>query len=318
MRGVLLDRASVDNGDLDLSRLETSLDDWSFFDNSSSDQVVERLQGASVAVCNKVLIDDHIMSAVPELDLICVTATGVNNIDLEAARRRGIAVANVTGYATPSVIQHVFALILALRTRMFDYQRALKAGKWQQSPFFCLLDYPINELAGQTIGIIGYGELGKAVAKVAKAFGMKVLISARPGSKKVNKDRATLETVLSEADVISLHCPLDSNTKNLIGKPQLELMKSGALLINTARGGIVDEVALLQALEDEVIAGAGVDVIEREPPVNGNPLLEASLPNLIVTPHIAWASQQSRQRLMNEVAENISAYIAGEERNRVV
>lgn len=318
MRGVLLDRASVDNGDLDLSRLEASLDDWSFFDNSSSDQAVERLRGASVAVCNKVLLDEHVMSAVPELDLICVTATGVNNIDLEAARRRGIAVTNVTGYATASVVQHVFALILALRTRMFDYQRALKAGKWQQSPFFCLLDYPITELAGQTLGIIGYGELGQAVARVARAFGMQVLVSARPGRKKVARDRVPLETVLSEADVVSLHCPLDNNTQNLIGKSQLAVMKPGALLINTARGGIIDEVALLQALEDETIAGAGVDVIAHEPPAKGNVLLEASLPNLIVTPHIAWASQQSRQRLMDEVAENIQAFINNEERNRVV
>ena len=318
MRGVLLDRASIDNGDLDLSHLETSLDDWSFFDNSNGDQVIERLQGASVAVCNKVLLDEHVMSAVPELDLICVTATGVNNIDLEAAHRRGIAVANVTAYATASVIQHVFALILALRTRMFEYQRALKAGKWQQSPFFCLLDYPITELAGQTLGIIGHGELGQAVARVAEAFGMHVLVSARPGSDVVPDDRVSVEMLLIEADIVSLHCPLDTNTQNLIGKSELALMKPGALLINTARGGIVDEAALLQALEDESIAGAGVDVIDREPPVNGNVLLEANLPNLIVTPHIAWASLQSRQRLMDEVAENIRAYMEGEDRNRVV
>ncbi|MBE9515868.1 MAG: 2-hydroxyacid dehydrogenase [Proteobacteria bacterium] len=318
MRGVLLDRASVDNGDLDMTLLETSLDDWSFFDISNGEQVIERLQGAAVAVCNKVIIDEHVMSAVPELDLVCVTATGVNNIDLEAAHHRGIVVTNVTGYATPSVVQHVFSLILALRTRLFEYQHALKAGKWQQSPFFCLLDYPINEIAGQTLGIIGYGELGRAVATVAKAFGMEVIVAARPGSSEVPEDRVSIETLLAQSDVVSLHCPLDSNTQGLIGSKELALMKQSALLINTARGGLVDESALLLALEDEQIAGAGIDVIEREPPINGNVLLEAGLPNLIITPHIAWASQQSRQRLMDEVAENIRAFVAGESRNRVV
>lgn len=318
MKGVLLDRASVDNGDLDLSQLETSLDDWSFFDTTTPGQVTERLKGSSVVVCNKVVLDEDRLSAAPEIDLICVTATGVNNIDLEAARKRGIAVTNVTAYATASVVQHVFSLILALRTRMFEYQRAVKAGKWQQSPFFCLLDYPISEIAGQTMGIIGYGELGKAVAGVARAFGMEVLVCARPGSDQVAQGRVSLEELLRYSDIISLHCPLDDNTRGLLGKNEFDQMKEGAILINTARGGIVDEASLMQALEDEVIAGAGIDVIEKEPPVNGNILLQANRPNLIVTPHIAWASTQSRQRLINEVAKNIEAYKIGEERNRII
>lgn len=317
MKGVLLDRASVDNGDLDLSHLETSLDDWSFFDSTKVNEIADRVKGASVVVCNKIVIDDQILSEAPEIDLICVTATGVNNIDIEAARRRGIAVCNVTGYATQSVVQHVFALILALRTRLNDYQRAIRAGKWQQSPFFCLLDYPIWELAGHTMGIIGYGELGKAVSAVARAFGMEVLVSARPGSAQVPQGRVALEALLQRSDVISLHCPLDDNTRGLLGKKEFAQMKPGAILINTARGGIVHEGALLQALEDEIIAGAGIDVLDREPPVNGNILLEANLSNLIITPHIAWASTQSRQRLVNEVALNIEAYVAGESRNRV-
>ncbi|MDH5632209.1 MAG: 2-hydroxyacid dehydrogenase [Gammaproteobacteria bacterium] len=318
MRGVILDRASLDNGDLDFTSLETSLDDWSFFDLTNSDEVIDHLRGATVAVVNKAVINDRIMSEVPELDLICVAATGTNNIDLDAARRRGIAVTNVTGYATPSVVQHVFALILALRTRLPEYQRAVKAGRWQQSPFFCLLDYSITELDGQCMGIVGYGELGQGVARVAAAFGMEVIIAARPGDPDPPPGRLPLMDLLSRADVVSLHCPLADNTRNLVGPEQLATMKKSALLINTARGGIVDETALLRALEDEQIGGAGIDVLAVEPPVDVSCLLKADRPNLVVTPHIAWASVQSRQRLINEVARNIAAYQAGELRNRVV
>ena len=211
--------------------------------------------------------------------------------------------------------QHVFALLLSLTTQLGKYRRAVMRGDWQQSHHFCLLDYPIEELAGKTLGIIGYGELGKSVANVAKAFGMKVIISQRPGA--IPKpDRVEMEQLLQSADVVSLHCPLTPDTQGLIGRDQLRSMKSSALLINTARGGIVDEAALADALRDGYIAGAGVDVLSEEPPQR-NPLLDKDIPNLIVTPHIARASRSSRQRLLSEIGHNIQAFLDGRPRNLV-
>jgi glycerate dehydrogenase len=222
----------------------------------------------------------------------------------------------VVGYGTPSVVQQVFALILALTTRLQDHQAAVARGEWQRSDQFCLLDYPFRELAGRRLGIVGYGELGRAVGRVGEAFGMQLLIAQRPGGD-ARPGRIPLVDLLPQVDVLSLHCPLTEQTRNLIGAAELSAMKPDALLINAARGGIVDEVALAAALRAGTIGGAGVDVLSREPPVEGNPLLAADLPNLIVTPHVAWASRESRQRMVDELALNIEAFLQGRERNRV-
>lgn len=315
MLGVFLDRDSLDRGDLDFSMLDNLNADWQFFGQTLPEDLQSRIASASIIITNKVVLDAKAMAAAPHLKLICVAATGYNNVDIAAARERGIQVCNVRGYATPSVTQHVFALLLSLTTQLGKYRRAVMRGDWQESHHFCLLDYPIEELAGKTLGIIGYGELGKSVANVAKAIGMKVIISQRPGGIP-QAGRVDLDQLLQEADVVSLHCPLTPDTEGLIGRDQLRSMKSNALLINTARGGIVDEAALADALRDGYIAGAGVDVLSEEPP-RQNPLLEKDIPNLIVTPHIAWASRSSRQRLLNEIGLNIQAFLDNQPRNLV-
>lgn len=317
MKGVFLDRGSVDIGDLDLGPLETSLPDWQSFMATAPNEVRERIAGASVVVSNKVSLDGETLRSAHSLQLVCVAATGTNNVDLGVALERGIRVCNVTRYGTPSVVQHVFALVLALTTRLTDYQAAISDGRWQHSTQFCLLDYPIREIAGKTLGIVGHGELGSNVAAIGRAFGMKVLIAQRPGGK-TQTGRLPLAQLLPQVDVLSLHCPLTSETTDLIGAKELALMKSDALLINTARGGIVDEQALANALREGQLGGAGVDVLSVEPPLPDNPLLGGDIPNLVVTPHIAWSSRESRQRLMDEVATNVRAYLAGKARNVVV
>ena len=269
-----------------------------------------------MVVTNKVVLDRDTLAGAEDLRLVCIAATGTNNVDLAAARELGIAVTNVARYATPAVVQHVFALILALTTRLPDYQRAVAAGAWQRHDAFCLLDHPIRELAGRTLGIVGFGELGQAVARVADAFGMSVLIAQRPGGPP-QAGRLPLDALLPRVDVLSLHCPLTDATRGLIGARELGLMRRDALLINTARGGLVDEAALAAALRGGDLGGAGVDVLTREPPAEGNPLLAADIPHLIVTPHTAWASREARQRLLDEVAANIAAFLAGQTRNRV-
>ncbi|MEN8131053.1 MAG: 2-hydroxyacid dehydrogenase [Pseudomonadota bacterium] len=314
--GVFLDLASIDRGDLDLSALTSLNVDWSLHRTTRPADTAERIRDAQVIVSNKVVLDRALLEGASSLRLVCIAATGTNNIELEAARELGIAVTNVTRYATPSVVQHVFTLMLALSTHLPDYQRLITAHRWQQSEQFCLLDYPVQELEEKTLGIVGYGELGRAVARVAKAFGMHVLVSQRPGGPE-KPGRVPFGKSLSQVDVLSLHCPLTDHTRNLIGERELSLMRPNALLINTARGGIVDESALALALKHGVIGGAGIDVLSTEPPENDNPLLDHDLPNLIVTPHIAWASRESRQRLIEEIARNIRAFIKGKMRNRL-
>lgn len=317
MRGVFLDLQSVDRGDLDLVPLQECLLDWEFYDSTPPEQVIERLAQADVVIVNKVELNADVLSQCPHLRLICVAATGTNNVDLAAAALHGIAVCNVRGYSTASVVQHVFALMLALVTRLPQYHQAVAQGDWGRSNMFCLLDYPIREISGMTLGIVGYGALGRAVADVARAFGMQVLIAQRPGGEPV-PDRIALDQLLPLIDVLSLHCPLTPQTQRLIGTREFGLIKKGAILINTARGGIVDESALALSLRSGQLAGAGVDVLAREPPLPDNPLLASDIPNLIVTPHIAWASVQSRQRLLAELASNIQGFVAGEPRNLVV
>lgn len=316
MTGIFLDTASIQRGDLDFTRLSSALSAWEYHDATPTEQVAQRIAQAEVVVSNKAYVGADALANATKLKLICIIATGTNNVDLYAAKAQGIAVCNVTGYAPPSVTQHVFALILALVTQLEKYRAAVKDGAWQRASGFSMLDYQIWELAGKTLGIVGYGSLGQAVARIGEAFGMRVLIAVRPGQAP-SIGRVPLYDLLRAADVVSLHCPLTEQTKGLIGAHELALMQPHALLINTARGGIVDEIALAQALREHRIGGAGVDVLSVEPPVDGNVLLAADIPNLIVTPHIAWASREARQRLLDEVALNIAAFLRGESRNRV-
>jgi glycerate dehydrogenase len=315
MRGVLLDLDTLGD-DLDLGRLEGSLDAWQLHAVTAPDEVAAHIAGAEVVVSNKVVLDAATITAAEGLRFIAVAATGTNNVDLDAARAAGVTVSNVTAYGTPSVAQHVFTLLLTLTTRLLDYRAAVADGRWAESPHFCLLDYPIRELAGKSFGIVGYGELGQGVARLAEAFGMRVLIAQRPGGP-AQAGRVPLAELLPQVDVLSLHCPLTDATRNLIGAEELAAMRDDAVLINTARGGVVDEAALAAALRAGTLGGAGFDVLTVEPPRDGNPLLEEGIPNLIVTPHIAWAARESRQRLIDQVAENIERYRAGNPRNRV-
>lgn len=315
-KAVFLDTATLDMGDLDLSAITTTPFDWRLHPTTAAEQTLERVRDATLVVSNKVVLDRPLLEQLPQLKLICVSATGTNNVDLQAAAERGIAVTNVTGYGTATVAQHTFCLILALTTRLLEYQAAVRRGDWQRSDMFCLMDYPIREIAGKTLGIVGYGTLGKGVARIAEAFDMQVLLAQRPGGKP-QAGRLPLHELLPQVDILTLHCPLTPETQNLIGSAELALMRRDALLINTARGGIVNEQALADALRQGVLGGAGVDVLTREPPADDNPLLQSDIPNLIVTPHNAWASREARQRLLDSVTENIRDYLAGGSANRV-
>ncbi len=316
MRGIFLDVDTIDRGDLELGSLFATLPEWTPYPRTAADEVNRRIRDADVVVSNKVVLDREALLAAKHLKLVCIAATGTNNIDLETAGARNINVCNVTGYATPSVVEHVFAQILILNRQLYAYRDAVTRGRWQQADGFCLLDFPVRELSGQILGIIGYGELGRAVARMGEAFGMRVLVAERAGATP-RPGRVPLKTLLAESRVVSLHCPLTDATRNLIGAAELGLMRRDAVLINTARGGMVDEAALLHALQTGRIAGAAVDVLSEEPPRHGNPLLEAALPNLVITPHIAWASINARQRLVDEITRNIQAWLAGSARNLV-
>jgi glycerate dehydrogenase len=316
MRGVFLDSATVDRHDLDLGALKSSLPDWSIRSTTPVNEIGEAIQNADIVISNKVPLNRETIQQAESLKLICVAATGTNNVDLAVAAEQKITVCNVRGYATTSVVEHVFTLILALTRHLHDYRAVINRGKWQAAESFCLLDYPIRELSGQTLGIIGYGELGSAVATMGRCFGMNILVAQRPGGA-AQAGRLPLEQLLSQSDIISLHCPLTDTTRNLIDHPEFALMGRDTLLINTARGGIVNETALREALLSGHIAGAAIDVLSEEPPHQGNPLLDEAVPNLIVTPHIAWASITARQSLINELTENIHAFLKGRPRNVV-
>ncbi|WP_062263840.1 D-2-hydroxyacid dehydrogenase [Endozoicomonas arenosclerae] len=282
------------------------------YEQSGSEDVVDRCRDAVAIFTNKVVIDEAALSSLPNLRYIGVLATGTNNIDLAACDIHGIRVQNVERYSTASVAQHAMALILSLAGYLPAYSRDAANGTWAASDMFCLLDHPIIELEGKTLLIVGYGDLGKATARLAEAFGMKIMKARVPGSGSGAEDRIELDEGLKEADVVSLHCPLIESTCNLIDQRRLSLMKDSAILINTSRGGLVDEMALLTALESGQLGAAGFDVLTEEPPVNGNPLLQQkSLPNLIVTPHCAWGSLESRQRLVNLAAQHFEQFLEG-------
>lgn len=312
MRGVVLDLDTLHPEDLSLEALRASLPEWRLFAGTAPADTVARMVDCQVVVTNKVVIDRPAIQASSQLRLICVSATGTNNVDLEAAAERGIVVCNVRDYAAASLAQHVFALLLALATRWHEYAADVRAGEWSRSPMFCLMQRPVMELAGKTLGIIGYGVLGREVARLAEAFGMRVLVSAslRPGVA-TQADRVALSVLLQESDVISLHCPLDEATAKLVDSRFLAAMKPGALLINTARGGLVDEAALKQALVTGQLAGAALDVLSVEPPPADHPLLDPAIPNLIITPHNAWVSRECRQRLLDGVVANIEGWKVG-------
>lgn len=306
-RAVFLDHASLDLGDLDMAPLRQVFDDLHLHAQTPPELIIERLQGAQVAISNKVPLDASTLAACPDLKLILIAATGSNNVDLAAARAQGIAVSNCQGYGTPAVAQHTLMLLLALATRLPDYQQAVAAGRWQQARQFCLLDYPIMELHGKTLGLLGHGELGSAVGRLAEAFGMRVLLGQLPG-RPARSDRLPLDELLPHVDALSLHCPLNEHTRDLIGADQLQAMKANALLVNTARGGLVNEQALADALRSGHLGGAACDVLSSEPPQADNPLLAGDIPRLIITPHCAWGSREARQRIVGQLAENAHAH----------
>ncbi len=294
--------------------------DWVEHAKTSPAQVIERLNGAAIAIINKVAIGAAAVNALPDLKMIAVSATGTNNVDLDACRARGIVVSNIRGYAANTVPEHVMALLLALSRNLVAWRETLLAGGWQRSGQWCLFDHPIRELHGATLGLIGSGTLGNGVARLAEAFGMRVLRAERKGAAVVRPGYTAFADVLSEADAISLHCPLTAETLNLIGEPELRAMKRSALLINTARGGIVDEAALIRALKEGWIAGAGFDAITVEPPSADHPMVDPALlalPNFLLTPHVAWSSRPAMQTLADQLIDNIEAFVAGAPKNRV-
>ncbi|MDX1456661.1 MAG: 2-hydroxyacid dehydrogenase [Marinobacter sp.] len=320
MKAVFLDAMTL-GGDVDLKPIERVADELVTYDRTAPDQVLQRLRGHDTVLTNKVVLTRAHFEACPGLKLVAVVATGVNNVDLEAARDHGIRVVNVVKYGRSTVAQHTMALMLALATRLLDYQRDVQTGKWAASEMFCLMGHPIMELEGRTLGIVGYGDLGQGVAERARAFGMKVLLGARPGQPRGEVDgypRLPLDELLPKVDVLSLHCLLNEQTRHMIGARELERMPSHALLINTSRGGLVDEQALADALRAGTIGGAGFDVLTEEPPRHGNPLLAEDIPNLIVTPHSAWASQEARQRIVWITASNLEGFRSGTSAHYVV
>lgn len=291
---------------------------WREHESTPPEQLLEFLEHAEVAITNKVPLLAASLAQLPKLKLIAVAATGTNNVDLDYCRKHGVAVCNVSGYSTHSVAEHTFALLLALRRQIPSYHADIVAGAWQRSAHFALLNHTLNDLHGSTLGIFGFGEIGKAVARIAEAFGMKVLVAERKNAPTIRAGRVPFEQMLAEADVVTLHCPLMPETTSLIAGPELRMMKPSSILLNVARGGVVDEAVLAQALREGWIAGAGVDVLTSEPPRSGNPLLEMAGPNCILTPHVAWASQQAMARLAEEVVCNIEAFYAGKPRNCIV
>jgi glycerate dehydrogenase len=294
--------------------------EWVEYPKTAPGEVIERLQGASIAIVNKVPLPAAAVDALPGLKMVAVAATGTNIVDLEACRRRGIIVSNVRGYAEHTVPEHVFALLLALSRNLVAWRQSVQAGRWQQSDQFCLFDHPIRDLHGATLGLFGSGSLGSGVARLAEAFGMRVLRAEHKGMPAPRPGYSDFADVLREADALTVHCPLTPQTQGLIGEAELRAMKPTALLINTARGGIVDEAALIRALKEGWIAGAGFDVITAEPPPAGHPMVDPALlalPNFLLTPHVAWASRPAMQALADQLIGNIEAFIAGHPRNRV-
>ena len=290
---------------------------WQDFDQTLPEQVAARIQNASIVVTNKVKLPGELLAQAPNVKMIAAAATGTDNIDLAYCKEQGIVVSNIRNYAVHTVPEHVFMLMLALRRNLLAWRQDLQQGLWQQADQFCLFTQPIHDLYGSVLGIVGGGVLGQAVAKLAAAFGMQVRLAEHKGASSVRTGYTAFDNVLREADVITLHLPLTDATRHLFSEREFNLMKPSALLINTARGNLVDELALEQALTTGRIAGAGFDVLAEEPPRTGSRLLNLNLPNFILTPHVAWASREAMQTLADQVIDNIEAYVAGSPCNRV-
>ena len=318
MRIAILDAATLGE-DIDLHPIQ-ELGELAVYPTTSRKELGARIEDAEIIVTNKVVIDEEAMSMAPKLRLICVAATGYNNIDIEAAKRRGIAVCNVAGYSTQSVVEHTFAMLFYLLRRLRYYDDYVKNGAYCQSPIFTHLDAPFWEIKGKTWGIIGLGTIGREVARVATAFGCRVIYYSTSG---IERDepypKVSLEELLRESDIVSIHAPLNEKTRGLIGYEQLCLMKPTSILLNLGRGGIVIEGDLARALDEKIIFAAGLDVLEKEPIERDNPLLKIrEKERLLITPHIAWASKEARKLLVEEIARNIEAFLKGEKRNRIV
>lgn len=315
MKIVFLDESTITLGDIDFSPIK-SLGEYKSYGNSTEDEAIQRAASADCIITNKVPVTLNTVRSLRNLRLVTVIATGYNVIDLKAAKEHGLTVCNVPGYAADTVPQHTFSLILNLATKAYRYHADVMNGEWGMADSFTLLRYPTFELAKKTIGIIGFGTIGRGVARIAEAFGMRVLAYDAFEIKHEKYGNTPLDTLLRESDVVTVHSPLTDETRKLIDAKALSMMKKSAILINTARGGIVHEQALAEALNSERIAGAGVDVLTVEPPRGGNPLLSAK--NIIITPHSAWSTREARQRLVDETAENIRAFFEGHPRNVVV
>ena len=310
---VVLDRDTLVNRPFDFDFPHT----LSSYGSTEAHQTAERIQGADIIITNKVVISAQAFAENPQLKLVAVTATGVNNVDVEAAKQNGTAVCNIRAYGNESVAEHAFMMMITLMRNLPAYQRDVAAGLWENSPFFCHLGAPMRDLNGKTLAIFGRGNIGKTLATYAQAFKMNVVFAEHKNAQSVRDGYVSFDEAIRSADVVSLNCPLTPQTANMIGEAELQQMKPGAILINCGRGGLVDEAALVAALKYGQIGGAGFDVLTQEPPRDGNPLLKARLPNLIVTPHIAWASQEAANRLFDILLDNINRFVAGNPQNLV-
>jgi glycerate dehydrogenase len=290
---------------------------WRDYETTAEADAAARLAGATIAVTNKIPLRRATLEQLPALKLIAVAATGLDVIDLDYCRERGLPVTNVRDYAVHSVPEHVFALLLALRRQLFAYRADVRAGAWQKAQQFCLIHRPLRDLHGSTLGVVGYGSLGRGTAKLGEGFGMRVLVAERKDATEVRPGRVSFARMLARSDAVSLHCPLTPATRNLIGAAELAQMKPGALLINTARGALVDADALIAALHTGRLAGAACDVLPVEPPREGHPLLDLDLPNFILTPHHAWASDEAMHALARQLVDNLEAFVAGRPQNLV-
>lgn len=285
---------------------------WTEYEHTSAQQTVERAKEADIVITSKVVFSREVMQQLPKLKLIAITATGTNNVDLDAAKELGVTVKNVTGYSSVTVPEHVLGLIYALKHSLMNWYKAQLSAKWADCKQFCYFDYPITDVRGSTLGVIGKGNLGKEIGRLATLLGMNVIYAEHKDAITIREGYVPFETVLKEADIVTLHCPLTESTKNLINADTLKLMKPSAFLINTGRGPLVDEKALVEALENGTIAAAALDVLIKEPPEKDNPVIQAAtrLPNLIITPHIAWASDSAVTTLVTKVAQNIEEFVA--------
>ena len=313
MQAVFLDYKTVDSGDLDLSPISDLLPELIVYENTKNEEIAERIKFAEIIINNKIDLDASLLSKAQNAKLICLVATGTNNVDLVSAKSLGIAVCNIKNYCTDSVVQHVFLSILALQHSLLDYQISLDQGAWQNSALFSLLNHPIAELRAKKLGIVGFGVLGSGVAKIAENFGMKVLIAESLDKNRVQKNdashRINFNELVKESDFISLHCPLTDCTEKLFNQAVFAAMKNNAFLINTARGALIEDEDLILAIKNKEIAGAAIDVFDEEPPPLDHPLIRESFHNLIITPHIAWAAIEARQRALECIAENIDAFL---------